>query len=74
MARMDDEALAAHAARLIAVPGVVGVALGGSRARGTHRPDSDCDLGVYYAGALDVAALRTLARQVADRPGSGRTG
>ena len=65
---MDDEALAAQAARLIAVPGVVGVALGGSRARGTHRPDSDYDLGVYYAGALDVAALRTLAREVADRP------
>lgn len=65
---MDDEGLAAHAARLLTVPGVVGVSLGGSRARGTHRPDSDYDLGVYYTGALDVAALRVLAREVADRP------
>lgn len=44
---MDDEALAAHAARLITMAGVVGVSLGGSRARGTHRPNSDYDLGVY---------------------------
>jgi hypothetical protein len=44
------------------VPGVVGVMLGGSRARGEARPDSDWDLGVYYrADALDLAALRALA-------------
>jgi len=30
------------------LPGVVGIVLGGSRARGTHRPDSDIDIGVYY--------------------------
>ncbi|NJP88790.1 nucleotidyltransferase domain-containing protein [Nonomuraea sp. FMUSA5-5] len=52
------------AARLAAVPGVVAVALGGSRARGTHRPDSDIDLGLYYRGELDVAGLRALAREV----------
>lgn len=28
--------------------GVVGVVLGGSRARGTHRRDSDLDIGIYY--------------------------
>lgn len=33
---------------LIGVPGVVGVVLGGSRARGTHNDDSDIDIGVYY--------------------------
>ena len=44
--------LAALAARLVAVDGVVGVLLGGSRARGTHRPDSDVDLGVYYRPPL----------------------
>ncbi|MEU4479760.1 nucleotidyltransferase domain-containing protein [Micromonospora sp. NPDC023966] len=52
--------------RLCAVEGVVAVALGGSRARGEHRPDSDWDLGLYYRGALDVAALRALAGSVAD--------
>ncbi|MGW2442928.1 nucleotidyltransferase domain-containing protein [Streptomyces sp. NPDC001675] len=49
------------AGRLAGVGGVVGVCLGGSRARGTHRPDSDFDLGVYYRPPLDTAALRRLA-------------
>jgi hypothetical protein len=53
------------AARLIEVPGVVGVLLGGSRARGTHTPESDTDLGLYYSGPLDVGALGALARAVA---------
>lgn len=51
------------AADLAGVPGVVGVLLGGSRARGTHLPDSDVDLGLYYRGALDVDALAALARR-----------
>jgi predicted nucleotidyltransferase len=46
---------------LVTVPGVVGVLLGGSRARGEHRPESDWDLGVYYRGSLDVDALDRLA-------------
>lgn len=58
---MESEQLTAVAARLAEVPGVVAVSLGGSRARGTHRPDSDVDLGIYYRGDLDVAALRALA-------------
>ena len=40
------------------------MALGGSRAAGTARPDSDWDLGVYYRGArraLDPADLSGLA-------------
>ena len=44
--------------RLAALPGVVAVALGGSRALGTHRPDSDWDLAVYYRGTFDPQALR----------------
>ncbi|THA28928.1 nucleotidyltransferase domain-containing protein [Streptomyces sp. A1277] len=47
--------------RLTEVPGIRAVALGGSRARGTHRPDSDWDLGLYYRGTPDTAALAALA-------------
>ncbi|MFE7773372.1 nucleotidyltransferase domain-containing protein [Streptomyces sp. NPDC057445] len=55
----------AMAARLVRVRGVCAVALGGSRARGAHRPDSDWDLGIYYRGRLDVAGLTALAAEVA---------
>ena len=34
------------------------VTLGGSRAQGTHRPDSDWDFGIYYRGHFDPQALR----------------
>ncbi|MEU5565641.1 nucleotidyltransferase domain-containing protein [Micromonospora musae] len=54
------------AGRLCAVRGVVAVALGGSRARGEHRPDSDWDLGLYYRGELDVPALEAVAASIAD--------
>jgi len=50
---------------LLEVGGVVGVLLGGSRARGTHHPDSDVDLGVYYRPPLDVDGLAALARELA---------
>ena len=43
---MDEITRIAH--RLQEADGVVAVALGGSGARGTHRPDSDVDLGLYY--------------------------
>ncbi|SDJ46207.1 nucleotidyltransferase domain-containing protein [Nonomuraea jiangxiensis] len=65
---LDDEKLAAIAARLAEVPGVVAVVLGGSRARGTHRPDSDIDLGLYYRPPLAVADLRALARDLTGTP------
>jgi hypothetical protein len=61
---LSDERLGDLAARLAEVPGVVAVLLGGSRARGTHTPDSDTDLGIYYHRPLDVAALGALARAV----------
>ncbi|MFE9095066.1 nucleotidyltransferase domain-containing protein [Streptomyces sp. NPDC007264] len=59
---MNDEAfLDGVADRLAALPGVGAVALGGSRAEGTHRPDSDWDLAVYYRGpAFDPADLRAV--------------
>lgn len=56
------------ASRLTAVPGIRAVALGGSRARGAHRPDSDWDLGLYYRGTPDVAALTALASEVQGAP------
>jgi predicted nucleotidyltransferase len=54
------ESVARVASELAALPGVTTVALGGSRANDTHRPDSDWDLGVYYRGALDPGAVRRL--------------
>ena len=65
---MDDTELTALAERLVTIGGVVAVALGGSRARGTHRPDSDIDLGLYYRGGLDVDQLRELAAEVSGQP------
>ncbi|MBC2905816.1 nucleotidyltransferase domain-containing protein [Streptomyces cupreus] len=46
--------------RLAALPTVQAVALGGSRAQHTHRPDSDWDLAIYYRGAFDPADLRAV--------------
>ena len=45
---------------LASLPFVEAVALGGSRARGTHRPDSDWDLGIYYRAGFDPEDLRRL--------------
>jgi predicted nucleotidyltransferase len=46
--------------RLAALPGVVAVALGGSRALGTARPDRDWDIGLYYRGCFDLGGLRSM--------------
>ncbi|MGC0419003.1 nucleotidyltransferase domain-containing protein [Embleya sp. AB8] len=46
--------------RLAALPGVAAVALGGSRAQGTHRPDSDWDFAVYYGDGFGPDAVRGL--------------
>ncbi|MFF5102379.1 nucleotidyltransferase domain-containing protein [Streptomyces sp. NPDC000134] len=56
----DEKFLDVIADRLAALPTVRAVTLGGSRAQGTHRPDSDWDLAVYYRGAFDPADLRAL--------------
>jgi predicted nucleotidyltransferase len=58
MPRRDEAFLAATAGRLAALPQVRAVSLGGSRAQGTNRPDSDWDFGVYYEGAFDPEDLR----------------
>ncbi|MGH7987336.1 MAG: nucleotidyltransferase domain-containing protein [Candidatus Binataceae bacterium] len=53
--------------RLRAVAGVSAIALGGSHARGTHRPDSDLDVGLYYRDAhpFALADTRLVARGLA---------
>jgi hypothetical protein len=55
-------AVARLAAELDALPGAVAVVLGGSRADGTERPDSDWDLGLYYRASapIDPASVRAL--------------
>ncbi|MFF7175866.1 nucleotidyltransferase domain-containing protein [Streptomyces pseudovenezuelae] len=56
----DAAFLDATADRLAALPTVRAVALGGSRAQGTERPDSDWDLAIYYRGDFDPAGLRAI--------------
>jgi predicted nucleotidyltransferase len=57
-----DADFAEEAAGLLArLPGVLAVSLGGSRAAGTARPDSDWDFSVYYRGpGFDPESLRSL--------------
>lgn len=70
------------ASRLSAVPGVLGVALGGSHATGTATPSSDIDLSLAYDGAatyggtpgFDLAALRDLCHELDDGGGDSSGG
>ena len=62
---ISDRALSEMAERICAVPGVVAVVLGGSRAAGTQTPESDVDLGLYYRESLDVDDLGRLAVEIA---------
>lgn len=57
---MDDPFAARIAEKLAGVPGIKAVALGGSRARGSHHPGSDYDLALNYdpSDLLDTAALK----------------
>jgi predicted nucleotidyltransferase len=55
-----DEFLSHVTSRLAALPGVLAVTLGGSRAQRTHRPDSDWDMSVYYRGTFDPQHLRDI--------------
>jgi hypothetical protein len=48
------------AAQLAAIPGVVAVTLGGSRATNTAVESSDWDFGLYYRGRLDPAGIAAL--------------
>jgi predicted nucleotidyltransferase len=58
---VDDAAFVAYlGGRLGDLPGVRAVTLGGSRAEGTNRPDSDWDFSVYYRAHFDPQALRDI--------------
>jgi Polymerase beta, Nucleotidyltransferase len=58
---MDDHAFADQVRdRLAGLPQVLAVTLGGSRAHGTHRPDSDWDFAIYYRTAFEPQCLRDL--------------
>lgn len=71
----QEEETSALVARVVEglaeVPGIVAVAVGGSRARGEADAHSDVDLGLYYAPARppQIARLRALARKL----GAGRS-
>lgn len=54
----DAEFEAWFTERIAELPGVLAVALGGSRARGAQRPDSDWDFALYYRGHFDPRRLR----------------
>ena len=58
---MDNDAFPDYVAdRLGSLPGVEAVTLGGSRAEGINRPDSDWDFSVYYRDRFSPQALRDL--------------
>jgi predicted nucleotidyltransferase len=59
----DEKFLDQVADRLAALPAVRAVALGGSRAQGTHGPGSDWDVAIYYRGAFDPDDLRAVGWQ-----------
>lgn len=66
----DDFPIEKIVEELRGVPGLVAIVLGGSRAAGRARPDSDVDLGLYYRAAapLDIDAVRAVAERVNDTP------
>jgi predicted nucleotidyltransferase len=56
--------------RLAEVRGIVGIVLGGSRARGTANAASDYDIGLYYGpdAPLDTTRLLDVVRELVDDP------
>ncbi|WP_291648348.1 nucleotidyltransferase domain-containing protein [Clostridium sp.] len=50
------------------IPGVIGIVLGGSRARGTNNKDSDIDIGIYYdeSEGFNVTEVDKIATKLDD--------
>ena len=70
MPNVPDPLLARIVPRLAEVPGIAGIVLGGSRARGTATAASDYDIGLYYGPhePLDTARLLEIAKDLVDDP------
>jgi predicted nucleotidyltransferase len=56
----DDEFVETVTSACRQAPNAEAVNLGGSRARGDHRPDSDWDFAVYYRDAIDIRYFEEL--------------
>jgi hypothetical protein len=67
---MPDPLLERVSAALAAVPGVLAVALGGSRATGAAHAASDTDIGLYFSerAGLDVPRLLEVVKGLVDEP------
>ncbi|WP_341876275.1 nucleotidyltransferase domain-containing protein [Defluviitalea saccharophila] len=50
------------------IPGIIGIVLGGSRARGTNHEKSDIDIGIYYdeTEGFDIRELGKVASKLDD--------
>jgi predicted nucleotidyltransferase len=70
MLSVTDPMLTRITPRLGEVPGIAGIALGGSRARGTASPTSDYDIGLYFGPdkPLDTDYLLNVVRDLVDNP------
>jgi predicted nucleotidyltransferase len=69
-----DPLLERVSAALAALPGVVAVALGGSRATGAAHASSDYDIGLYFSErvGLDVKRLLEIVKGLVDDPDIAR--
>jgi len=71
---LPDPLLNRVSASVGAVPGVVAVVLGGSRATGAAHASSDTDIGLYFSerAGLDVDRLRDVVRGLVDEPAAAQ--
>ena len=65
---MVEKLLNKISSKLEDIPGIIGIVLGGSRARGTHHEKSDIDIGIYYdeAEGFDIEELNKVAAKLDD--------
>lgn len=68
-----DEIVQHVTTALNGLPGIVGIVLGGSRARGNHGPTSDIDIGIYYDMSLgfNIEDINRIASKLDDEQREG---